>query len=314
MRIVLIIGNGFDLDLGLKTQFSHFADSRYWPTRPKGNAIMYDVLNQQKRISKWLDLEQLLVQFASVRNGATSSAYASGDKSFFDNLSKSLSLYLKEQQECEIKKNSTAAKLLQAVLSVNHWVKIYSFNYTDLHLLSQKLGLNSKFNYEHVHGSLKDNSVILGIPDSADVHSNYEFLYKTFNKHYTSHEILYDLLDADEVIFFGHSLSPVDYHYFQRFFQMQCRSDMKRSEGKQISIFTYDESARISILKQLRFMNDKRTDLLRNQNDFKIFMTDGSDDENVNAFLTDFSTRVRQRYIRHALKATKSIIPNDFKF
>ena len=51
MRIVLVIGNGFDLDLGLKTQFSHFAESPLWPERPAGTANMYNVLNRQKKIS-----------------------------------------------------------------------------------------------------------------------------------------------------------------------------------------------------------------------------------------------------------------------
>lgn len=27
----LIIGNGFDLDLGLKNIFSHFVESEFWP-------------------------------------------------------------------------------------------------------------------------------------------------------------------------------------------------------------------------------------------------------------------------------------------
>lgn len=31
MKNVLIIGNGFDLDLGLPTRYSDFAKSEYWP-------------------------------------------------------------------------------------------------------------------------------------------------------------------------------------------------------------------------------------------------------------------------------------------
>lgn len=33
MKIVFIIGNGFDIDLGWKTQFSEFSKSDYWPKR-----------------------------------------------------------------------------------------------------------------------------------------------------------------------------------------------------------------------------------------------------------------------------------------
>ena len=31
MGNVFIIGNGFDLDLGLSTKYSDFAKSKYWP-------------------------------------------------------------------------------------------------------------------------------------------------------------------------------------------------------------------------------------------------------------------------------------------
>ena len=213
--------------------------------------------------------------------------------------------YLKEEQKSEISKESVAAKVLSAVLSVQHHAKIYSFNYTDLYLIAERLGFPSSFVYEHVHGELKNESAIIGIPDSADVVSNYEFMYKTFSPHYSSHEILFDLLDADEVIFFGHSLGRIDYHYFQRLFQQQCRSDIQRIDGKNITIFTYDAASRISILKQLREMNDKRTDLLYLQNGFEILMTDGTDNEKISAFLSVFSRRIRRS------SASAAIVSNN---
>lgn len=42
---------------------------------------------------------------------------------------------------------------------------------------------------------------------------------------------------------------------------------------KNITIFTYNDVARISILAQLREMNDKRTDLLYNLNKLEILCT-----------------------------------------
>lgn len=117
----------------------------------------------------------------------------------------------------------------------------------------------------------------------------------------TSHEILYDLLDADEVIIFGHSLGKVDYHYFQKFFQKQCQEYMERSQGKKITIFTYDELSRRAILKQLREMNQNRTDLLYNQNELNIFMTNGSDEDKISHFLSVFSKRIRRNYINDAI-------------
>ena len=103
------------------------------------------------------------------------------------------------------------------------------------------------------------------------------------------------------MIIFGHSLGKVDYHYFQKFFQKQCQDDMERSQGKRITIFTYDELSRRAILKQLREMNQNRTDLLFNQNELNIFMTDGSDDDKISKFLSVFSKRTRRNYINDAI-------------
>ena len=292
-KIVLIIGNGFDLDLGWKTQYSQFASSSYWPTAEYSTGGLYHSLNANRNKSMWFDIEQLMVDYVNPRNRMTYPNRVASDRTFFDQLSGALISYLRDQQNMEVSQESTAAKVLTRVLAVHHKTKIYSFNYTDLRLIAKKLGITWHFDYEHVHGNLESESAIIGIPDSADVVDNYEFMYKTFSPHYSSHEILFDLLDADEVIFFGHSLGQIDYHYFQRFFQQQCRSDMQRSDGKKITIFTYDAASRLSILKQLRDMNNKRTDLLYNQNELNIFRTDSTDEDKIKKFLSDFSARVR---------------------
>ena len=294
-KIVFIIGNGFDLDLGWKTTFSQFANSPYWPQSCEMVSHLYNLLNTNRQRSMWFDIEKLMADYVDTNSRRTLPNRVTGDKLFFNKLTHALISYLAEQQKMDVSRDSTAAKVLSAVLSVRRMAKIYSFNYTDLHIIADKLGITSYFDYEHVHGDLKDETAIVGIPDSVDVVENYEFMYKTFSPYYSSHEILFDLLDADEVIFFGHSLGQIDYHYFQRFFQQQCRSDMQRLDGKRITIFTYDLASRISILKQLREMNQKRTDLLFNQNALNIFMTDGTDDEKIAKFLSDFIRRAKRK-------------------
>lgn len=55
---------------------------------------------------------------------------------------------------------------------------------------------------------------------------------------------------------------------------------------KNITIFTYNDVARISILAQLREMNDKRTDLLYNLNKLEILCTgEERDQTRINDFL-----------------------------
>ena len=101
-----------------------------------------------------------------------------------------------------------------------------------------------------------------------------------------SHNIQYDLEEAKNIIFFGHSLGNTDYHYFEKFFQEQSNASLTRNGMKNITIFTYNDVARISILAQLREMNDKRTDLLYNLNKLEILCTgEERDQTRINDFL-----------------------------
>ncbi len=287
---VFIIGNGFDLDLGWNTRYSDFATSQYWPT---SNYNFYQnlqrVLQEKAYIEKWFDLEQVLLEYAILPPTKEyynrTNDYLKEDKKFFEKVSTSLTEYLQnEQKKTPIKKDSIAIKVLKAIVNNGYFTSIYSFNYTDLNVVASKAGI-SPVSYEHVHGNIKDNSIILGVKDSAELKEGYSFLYKTFNRHYESHPIQYDLMDADEVVFFGHSLGVNDYHYFQRFFQKQCDEQLERKDGKDITIITYNETSRISILEQLRKMNDNKTDQLFLLNRLQFICTENGETEKLKKFL-----------------------------
>ncbi len=285
---VFIIGNGFDLDLGMKTRYSDFAKSDQWPFENSILALAGH-LNNRSKIDKWLDLESELLIYAQ----NTKSSYQEGDQRAFVNLVNQLTLYLKTEEQKKLRTDSVAAQVLAAIIENGYFESIYSFNYTDLHGIASKLGIPTEFSYEHVHGSIKDNTLILGIEEQSDVKQGYEFLYKTFSSYYESHSIQYDLQEANEVVFFGHSLGHNDYHYFQTFFQMQCLENMSRKDSKRITIFTYDDTSRIEILKQLRNMNDKKTALLFNQNKMEIICTNGGGEKR----LTDFLKRMKEESV-----------------
>jgi hypothetical protein len=207
-------------------------------------------------------------------------------------------MYLLEATAEPIKSDSIAAIALNAILNNLNFTSIYSFNYTSLHKIAEQLGLKSRIVYEHVHGSLQDDNIIVGAPEDVDINEGYKFLYKTFNEHYSSNALIHDLRDAKEVVFFGHSLGPTDYHYFQEFFKTQCVDGLPRKDAKKITIFTYDDESRISILSQLRRMNENKTNLLYGQNDFKIIMTSKGESLEFKAFL---------KHLRQTAKNRKSI-------
>ena len=172
-------------------------------------------------------------------------------------------------------RESIAAKVFSLACRDSAFSKIYSFNYTDLYILSRKLELLSIPVVEYVHGCLADDSAILGINDTEDTLGGlYDFMRKSFNPHYSSHPVSYDLKTADEVVFFGHSLGDNDYHYFLSFYRHQCDENLSPDEKRTITIFTKYENGRMNIMRTLHKMNDGKTSLLFQNNILNIFCTD----------------------------------------
>nr|WP_269148565.1 AbiH family protein [Enterococcus mundtii] len=97
--------------------------------------------------------------------------------------------------------------------------KIFSFNYTDPFSI---YGLD----IVNVHGKAETNTILFGIdqevisPDSEGYRFTKTFRQMTETKLAKNYEdnILPDKDDIEEIAFFGHSLSDLDYSYFQTIF------------------------------------------------------------------------------------------------
>ncbi|MFS2729036.1 AbiH family protein [Parabacteroides merdae] len=273
---VFIIGNGFDLDLGWKTRYSDFAGSSYGRFKENYSyTCLVDFLRRKDQTQKWFDLEMALREYASTANDEykyDDEFTRRDDYRVFEKLTNNLMDYLSKEQQKPINTDSIAAKVFRSIIENGYFTSIYTFNYTNLGLIAKQLDLGT-ISFEYVHGSIEKRSAILGVEDKTDLRSGYSFLYKTFNRYYESHHIQYDMAEADEIVFFGHSLGRNDYHYFQQLFRTQSSENLQRANSKRITIFTYDDASRIGILEQLREMNDKNTNLLFSLNDFQFICT-----------------------------------------
>lgn len=293
-NILLIIGNGFDLDLGLKTGYSEFIKSKFFT--PSTGLSQY--LKEKYQIQNWIDLENELKSYIEeLKERLIRTAYYRNDKekqdvlnnklidhkesiaSDYYKLIKNLMSYLNSLNYEIINKNSYAASLI-SILSKINGLSAITFNYTNLKEISNLLN-SPLVSPKHVHGSLKESDIILGFEDNVDVNDNLCFMIKSHSPHFRSCNIRDSLEKADEIIFFGHSLGMTDYHYFEDFFLKQSgamgSSDIKK---KRIRIFTYDENSRQEILIQLRTMNNKRINELYDLNDFAIYRTKNKIDDN----------------------------------
>ena len=306
---VFIIGNGFDIDVGLPTSYAKFAQSDYWPfhkpvdnpkATPSGyrHRSLHNTLQKAALNSNWFDIEQILTNYATF-NGAYDPKYgvsdndlenAKIDKETFDLLCDSLSKYLKSIQTKELNKSSVAARVLHAIIESRYFTKIFSINYTDLKLIANHLDIESDFWYTHMHGDL-NSGIVLGIESQVEFMPPYRFLCKEYNMNYQTRYLNYCLQEAKEIVIFGHALGMIDYHYFQQLFSEQSRNDMKYQDAKTITIFTKDEETKRDICDQLRNMNNKRLDLLYGRNLFRILRTDGSDEAGIREFIDNINSK-----------------------
>lgn len=305
---IFIIGNGFDLDLGLPTRFSNFANSTFWPTAKKKdkpqelpnrtargsfmamlplhqNTLLEHYLEDKRDKESWFDLEGYLLDYASpniskqiVDPNQELESEIQENIAYYNKVQESLYNYILEvQSNNPIDTNSIAGKVLHAVVENGFFNHICSFNYTDLNLIANQLGISKEINYYHIHGSVADNSIIIGV-DETKLRKGYECFHKSSSKHYASHNLYTELDKANEIVFFGLSFGKIDYSYFDHLFKIIASEErISEARKKYITIFTKDDNSRQGIISNLREM-DINMQRLYAQSHFQIICTeDGLD-------------------------------------
>lgn len=275
-KSILVIGNGFDLDLGLKTKYSDFAKSNYWPNvdfnllpitpgeaildiDPFPNTVyMKDYIETIRKSvledKTWFDLEKELLDFAVNFAPHNTFSTAKEDKIYFNNLRLGLQKFIEHEQEkssARIKIDSCAANVLKA----NCFDMVYSFNYTDINHFGKLLGMYQDLPCQHLHGNLSNDSIILGV-DETKIASNYAWLHKTSSRHYPYHDVYNTLKNAKDIIFFGLSFGSIDFIYFERFFQeLSSGNSIEENSKQNITIVTKNDDSQSEIKDRIREMN-----------------------------------------------------------
>ena len=267
MKNVLIIGNGFDLDLGLPTRYSDFAKSEYWPKLdrvPDRRSIFsiaegkqYQALGLSllgKSITEnWFDLEEALLDYVTneVAHLEHDLYCPQDDNDYYQVLQSKLCDYLIDVQNNKpVNKLSIAGKVLKAVLENGNYDNIFSFNYTDLNFLAKQLGIEQGIQYTHLHGKLSDRSIILGV-DGRKLTPGYEPFHKTASPFYRSHSLPDAIEEANDIVFFGFAFGEIDWGYFDEFFRKILNGATSNGRKNCITIFTKNRASEIEIKNKL---------------------------------------------------------------
>lgn len=234
MKKTIILGNGFDLNLGFPTSYKDFIAStdfasNLWSGMPlaygvgshPSNLFRY-IQSKDAEDPRWTDIEKLLSEYSkkgevsiSTRRGSASVPNVSTQETYgyYEQLKNSLRDYLRSIKFSEIAdRSSMAYKLLLAISGYNGAdLSVLSFNYSLPEKIFPELNLKGKI--VNIHGSI-ESDIILGINDSGLYDSSYSYMVKTKDHASRLSLVREKILEADELVIFGHSLGETDRDYF----------------------------------------------------------------------------------------------------
>ncbi len=286
-QLALILGNGFDIDMGLPSKYSDFADSPEFHDLVKRMRDMYYeeerdkslVLQLQKAYAKsnWFDIEEEIHKYVQTHTGLNDEMIGLV-RSEFDELKKALTNYLNR-----ITTNFTANKeklstfLLYKLRECPLTVAEIYFNYTNPNQylkmpLQPEIFNGAQHWFTYVHGSLRNNDIVLGcdLQEGEKVNKQLSFMYK-YNQLNKANHVARHILEAKEIIFFGHSINEMDFCYFKEFFKV---ASALPNPIRHLTIITKDEESERTIKDNIRNQGISVSDLYSNLWTFEFIHTD----------------------------------------
>ena len=279
--VALIIGNGFDIDMGLPSRYSDFIRSNEWKgvvKRVEGfladssyrNHSLIAQLQLASQDSMWFDIEQEISKF--VKCHPTNSQQEIGEiKWEFDLIKEGLINYLKRiTANFTADKNKLSTYLYYRLRECPLTATEIYFNYTSpQQYLKMPIQLEIFNGGQHwfsfVHGSLRENDIVLGCDLQAgeEVNRQLSFMYK-------ANHVAKNILEAKEIIFFGHSINEMDFCYFREFFKSASAAP---EPIRHLTIITYDEESERNIKDNIRNQGISVSDLYSNLRTFDFIHT-----------------------------------------
>lgn len=250
-KVVVIIGNGFDLDLNLPTSYKDFVESSYFKyiftgvvprplfiiegkyseqmiDHPEYNELANVILQEEKK-NNWIDLEICIKNYCKLHKDEVNSERIRKEiYTIRYLLFKYLQQYniLHRPNDIPTIKKRVAFRLIQSLIEQHVDWNIWSFNYTDkcrdLLALAGVSDIDKNIRFHHMHGDLISSqnkfNIILGTDYDEDVAQVCPTAIKCMGKEdYYETKKLYDehIKEADCIVIMGASIGETDRQYFE---------------------------------------------------------------------------------------------------
>lgn len=297
MKTIVILGNGFDIDLGLNTKFETFISSTHFIKHsftPLMNDIRRNYRNDKRR---WCDIEQIFRDlFIQYQNNPSQDLYDNINNTWLL-INKAWGIHLPEITELDkikINKNSCAYKFLEYPKRKS---LCYTFNYTQPYYLA---GFKDEEEPTPIHGWFMPreqtpkglmyripNELIIGIDSKAMSinckNTELKHIIKKNHPQYGENNFIDDLFSSDNIIIFGHAMGITDSDYFYDFFTSLKDGVLSH---KNIFFVTYNQSSMHDIEKNLEKMGIQISELGSNNIVSSIFTTGGQSNSKFIELLT----------------------------
>lgn len=300
---VLVVGNGFDLDLGLGTTYLNFAQSKefqglYSFSQIPDSLASYLFSQVTNENTKWFDLEDLIAKYVFTKKTGKTFGIDE-DRFFLKQLTIAFWKFVESEwmEKCNNLwntpiKHSLAKAFIEKQNKTNCFDRIYSFNCFDYSLLDLASDLEIDYlrSITFIHGH--SNDFIFGIAEEDCTCKDYSFLIKKNQQGYPTENVkifMSDLKKADEIVIFGHSLNRIDMGYFKPFFYILCAQP---NSNKRITFIEKNEDSFNCIKKRItKFASVSYNQLNSSCSISALFTENYENKENMKAF-EDFFFRL----------------------
>ena len=264
MKHIYVIGNGFDIDLGWRTSYKDFYDSKLtgWKVhfRPGEDCLPVYLLDHAGE--NWYDLERTIYDYClSKSKGDLDEDLMSKDYRDYMVIKRQLETFVKERSSVPVVVESKAYEILKSYIEKSSHTdlpsdmrpELLSFNYTPLDKVAKQINPKVDFKYIPIHGTLEKNSCIFGFHNDPQIKGLYRDMQKSMDDNYNPGRIMPLLMDAKSITFFGLSMGYIDAVYFKNVLKAASQpGDFKNRKIMDIEFITKDKDSKRDIKKNLQ--------------------------------------------------------------